>query len=78
MALIFPTRCQESALSGDLRSAHTRVKANAEEIAFNDPPSGDAELRSLDSSLKRLLTHMKFTSVQRFVQSCADGTWEGS
>eukprot|EP00189_Rhodosorus_marinus_P013446 CAMPEP_0184742240 /NCGR_PEP_ID=MMETSP0315-20130426/5233_1 /TAXON_ID=101924 /ORGANISM="Rhodosorus marinus, Strain UTEX LB 2760" /LENGTH=677 /DNA_ID=CAMNT_0027212991 /DNA_START=189 /DNA_END=2222 /DNA_ORIENTATION=- len=36
---------KESSLSGNLRTAHARVKANAEEIAFNDPPGGDAERR---------------------------------
>mmetsp|Transcript_8311 Transcript_8311/g.24986 ORF Transcript_8311/g.24986 Transcript_8311/m.24986 type:complete len:656 (+) Transcript_8311:241-2208(+) len=64
---------QESALSGNLRSAHARVKASAEEIAFNDPPGGDAERRSLDSYLRKLLKHMTLSSVQRFIQGCADG-----
>mmetsp|Transcript_20358 Transcript_20358/g.82203 ORF Transcript_20358/g.82203 Transcript_20358/m.82203 type:complete len:615 (-) Transcript_20358:1440-3284(-) len=64
---------QESSLSGNLRTSHARVKANAEEIAFNDPPGGDAERRSLDSWLKKLLRHMTLSSFQRFVQACADG-----
>lgn len=64
---------QWSALSGDFRSAHSRLSAHAEEVAFNDPPGGHAELRVLNARLGRMLRHSTLTAWQRFVQQCLDG-----
>ena len=47
--------------------------ASAEEIAFNDPPSGAAERMVLDGHLARLVTHARLSAFQRFVQQVADG-----
>ncbi|CAN8077205.1 unnamed protein product [Agarophyton chilense] len=60
-------------LSADLRAAHARIATNAEEIAFNDPPAGRAEMVSLNTRLLRMIRHSKLSVVQRFVQQCFDG-----
>eukprot|EP00177_Eucheuma_denticulatum_P001688 GFKZ01003037.1.p1 GENE.GFKZ01003037.1~~GFKZ01003037.1.p1 ORF type:complete len:688 (+),score=101.92 GFKZ01003037.1:72-2135(+) len=62
-----------SSLSGDLRSAHHRIAASAEEVAFNDPPAGRAEMMALNTRLNRMVRHSRFTVVQRFIQQCFDG-----
>lgn len=62
-----------SSLSADLRTAHHRIAASAEEIAFNDPPAGRAEMMSLNSRLDRMICHSRYTVVQRFIQQCVDG-----
>lgn len=62
-----------SSLSADLRSAHHRVASSAEEVAFNDPPAGRAEMMSLNMRLDRMVRHSRSTVVQRFVQQCLDG-----
>lgn len=64
---------QETGLSGALRAAHARLAAAAEDVAFNDPPSGAAERLILDAHVDRLLTHGRLSSFQRFVQGVADG-----
>ena len=46
--------------------------AHAEEVAYNDPPSGAAEQLILNQHLYRLLRHNKLSAFQRFVQQvCA-------
>lgn len=62
-----------SSLSADLRTAHHRIAASAEEVAFNDPPAGRAEMMSLNSRLDRMICHSRYSVVQRFVQQCVDG-----
>ncbi|CAL8463002.1 g2536 [Coccomyxa elongata] len=64
---------QETGLAGAFRSAHQRVVANAEEIAFNDPPSGRAEQMVLNYHLQRLVKHTHLSAFQRFVQQVFDG-----
>lgn len=59
---------QESALSGSLRAAHQRLVANAEEVAFNDPPAGAAEQLILNQHLHRLVHYSRLSSFQRFLQ----------
>lgn len=62
-----------ASLSADLRTAHARIATSAEEIAFNDPPAGRAEMLSLNTRLARMIRHSKLSVVQRFVQQCFDG-----
>lgn len=62
-----------SSLSADLRSAHHRIAACAEEVAFNDPPAGRTEMMSLNHRLDRMICHSRYTVVQRFLQQCVDG-----
>lgn len=62
-----------ASLNGDFCVAHHRVVTNAEEIAFNDPPSGRAEMQALNSRLERTVSHSMLSVVQRFVQQCFDG-----
>lgn len=50
-----------------------RLVTNAEEVAFNDPPSGAAEQMILNQHLFRLLRHAKLSSFQRFLQQILDG-----
>ncbi|KAL0051485.1 hypothetical protein WJX82_008361 [Trebouxia sp. C0006] len=64
---------QESSLSGGFRAAHQRLVAHAEEVAYNDPPSGAAEQLILNQHLYRLLRHNKLSAFQRFVQQVFDG-----
>jgi ABC-type uncharacterized transport system fused permease/ATPase subunit len=64
---------QYSSLNGDFRAAHARVTASAEEIAFNDPPAGRAEMQALNRRLDRMVTHSRLTAFQRFIQSSVDG-----
>lgn len=64
---------QYSSLNGDFRAAHSRVTSSAEEIAFNDPPAGRAEMLALNTRLNRLLSHSRYTAFQRFIQSSLDG-----
>lgn len=64
---------QYAALNSDFRAAHARVAASAEEIAFNDPPAGRAEMIALNRRLEGMLEHSKLTACQRFVQSTLDG-----
>ena len=45
-----------------------RLVAHAEEVAYNDPPSGAAEQLILNQHLYRLLRHNKLSAFQRFVQ----------
>ena len=45
-----------------------RLVSHAEEVAYNDPPSGAAEQLILNSHLYRLLRHNKLSAFQRFVQ----------
>ena len=42
--------------------------AHAEEVAYNDPPSGTAEQLILNQHLFRLLRHNRLSAFQRFVQ----------
>lgn len=62
-----------ASLSADLRTAHHRLAASAEEVAFNDPPAGRAEMKSLNARLDRMIRHSCLTVIQRFVQQCFDG-----
>lgn len=62
---------QEAALSGAFRSAHARLVGSAEEVAFNDPPSGASERMILDRHLSRLLRHGRLSAFQRFAQQLA-------
>lgn len=64
---------QYSSLNGAFRSAHARIVASAEAIAFNDPPAGRAEMQALNRRLERMVQHSRLTAFQRFVQSCVDG-----
>ena len=50
-----------------------RLVAHAEEVAYNDPPSGAAEQLILNQHLYRLLRHNKLSALQRFVQQVFDG-----
>ena len=45
-----------------------RLVAHAEEVAYNDPPSGASEQLILNQHLYRLLRHNKLSAFQRFVQ----------
>lgn len=62
-----------ASLNGDFCIAHHRIVTCAEEIAFNDPPSGRAEMQSLNTRLERTVTHSTLSVIQRFVQQCFDG-----
>lgn len=62
-----------ASLSADLRTAHHRIASSAEEVAFNDPPAGRAEMMALNTRLDRMVAHSRLTVVQRFVQQCFDG-----
>lgn len=62
----------ESALSGSYRSAHARVINHAEEIAYNDPPGGEAENAILTTAFKKLARHVDTTAGQKFWHSIAD------
>lgn len=64
---------QEAHLSGTFRTAHQRLVASAEEVAFNDPPSGAAECMVLNRHLDRALRHSRLSALQRFVQGILDG-----
>ncbi len=46
--------------------------ANAEEVAFNDPPAGAAEQMILNQHLYRLLRHARLSAFQQFAQSVLD------
>jgi hypothetical protein len=50
-----------------------RLVGNAEEIAYNDPPSGQAERMVLDHLLERMVKHGRLSALQRFVQQVFDG-----
>lgn len=62
-----------ASLNADLCTAHHRVAASAEEVAFNDPPSGRAEMKALNTRLERTVHHSTLSVIQRFVQQCFDG-----
>lgn len=62
-----------ASLSADLRKSHARIASSAEEVAFNDPPSGRAEMMLLNSRLNRMMRHSQLTVSQRFIQQCFDG-----
>jgi len=64
---------QEAALSGTFRAAHQRLVTHAEEVAFNDPPSGAAEELILNQHLRRLLNYTRLSALQRAIQQVADG-----
>ena len=64
---------QETGLAGALRAAHSRLAAAAEDVAFNDPPSGAAERLVLDAHLDRVIAHGRLSAFQRFVQGVVDG-----
>mmetsp|Transcript_1337 Transcript_1337/g.3997 ORF Transcript_1337/g.3997 Transcript_1337/m.3997 type:complete len:758 (-) Transcript_1337:479-2752(-) len=64
---------QETHLSGSFRAAHQRLVASAEEVAFNNPPSGAAERMILNRHLERVLRHSRLSALQRFVQGILDG-----
>ncbi|KAK9815509.1 hypothetical protein WJX72_004862 [[Myrmecia] bisecta] len=64
---------QEAGLSGAFRTAHQRLVAHSEEIAYNDPPAGAAEQMILNQHLYRLLRHAKLSAFQRFIQQVFDG-----
>lgn len=64
---------QYSSLNGDFRAAHSRVASSAEEIAFNDPPAGRAEMQALNNRLNRMVSHSRCTAFLRFIQSSVDG-----
>lgn len=64
---------QETALTGTLRGAHQRLVVHAEEVAFNDPPSGVAEELILNQHLRRLVRYSSLSALQRFLQHIADG-----
>ena len=64
---------QETALGGAFRAAHQRLVANAEEVAFNDPPAGMSEQMILNQHLYRLLRHSRLSAFQQFVQQSLDG-----
>ncbi len=64
---------QYSSLDGAFRKAHARISACAEQVAFNDPPAGRAEMRSLNKRLDNMIRHSRLTAVQRFIQQCIDG-----
>ena len=64
---------QYSSLDGAFRKAHARISACAEQVAFNDPPAGRAEMRSLNKRLSNMIRHSRLTAVQRFIQQCIDG-----
>lgn len=62
-----------ASLNGDFCIAHHRIVTSAEEIAFNDPPAGRAEMQALNTRLERTVTHSALSVFQRFVQQCFDG-----
>ncbi|KAK9828245.1 hypothetical protein WJX74_005419 [Apatococcus lobatus] len=64
---------QESGLSASLRTAHQRLVAHSEEVAFNDPPGGASEQMILNQHLHRLTRHARLSAFQRFVQQVFDG-----
>lgn len=64
---------QYSSLAGAFRAAHSRISATAEEVAFQDPPAGRAEMRALNMRLDNMIRHSRLTAVQRFIQQCLDG-----
>lgn len=47
--------------------------ANAEEVAFNDPPAGMAEKMILNQHLYAMLRHARLSALQQFVQQVLDG-----
>ncbi|CAD7694908.1 unnamed protein product [Ostreobium quekettii] len=64
---------QESGLAGSFRSAHQRLVANAEEVAYNDPPGGATEQLVLNQHLHRLLRYTELSAFQRFLQKMTEG-----
>ncbi|GAX78160.1 hypothetical protein CEUSTIGMA_g5602.t1 [Chlamydomonas eustigma] len=64
---------QEAALTGSLRAAHQRLVTYSEEVAYNDPPGGAAELMILNQHLRRLVKYSDLSAVQRFFQQIVDG-----
>eukprot|EP00201_Polytomella_parva_P010323 CAMPEP_0175055446 /NCGR_PEP_ID=MMETSP0052_2-20121109/10083_1 /TAXON_ID=51329 ORGANISM="Polytomella parva, Strain SAG 63-3" /NCGR_SAMPLE_ID=MMETSP0052_2 /ASSEMBLY_ACC=CAM_ASM_000194 /LENGTH=716 /DNA_ID=CAMNT_0016320289 /DNA_START=42 /DNA_END=2189 /DNA_ORIENTATION=- len=64
---------QEAALSGAFRSAHQRLANHSEEVAFNDPPAGTAELLILNQHLRRLVRFARLSALQYSVQRVFDG-----
>lgn len=64
---------QFATISADLRAAHAHIATSAEEIAFDDPPAGRAEMLSLNTRLARMIHHSKLSMVQPFTQQCFDG-----
>ncbi|CAD7698307.1 unnamed protein product [Ostreobium quekettii] len=64
---------QESGLAGSFRSAHQRLVANAEEVAYNDPPGGATEQLVLNQHLHRLLRYTELSAFQRFVYKMTEG-----
>ena len=64
---------QEAALAGSFRSAHARLSAHAEEVAYNDPPAGLTEQMILNQHLHRLLRYSRLSAFQTFIQTVADG-----
>lgn len=57
-----------SVCSRDWADGVQRLVAHAEEVAYNDPPSGLAERLILNQHLFRLLRHNRLSAFQRFVQ----------
>ncbi|PXF45511.1 putative acetyl-CoA acetyltransferase, cytosolic 2 [Gracilariopsis chorda] len=45
---------QFATISADLRAAHAHIATSAEEIAFDDPPAGRAEMLSLNTRLAQV------------------------
>lgn len=64
---------QEAALAGSFRGAHQRLATHGEDVAFNDPPAGAAEMMILNQQLYRLLRHSRLSALQHFVQGVLDG-----
>lgn len=62
-----------ASLNADFCTSHHRVATHAESIAFNDPPSGRAEMQALNVRIERTVTHSALSVFQRFVQQCVDG-----
>lgn len=62
-----------ASLNADFCTSHHRVANHAESIAFNDPPSGRAEMQALNVRIERTVTHSALSVFQRFVQQCIDG-----
>ena len=56
-----------------VRVCMQRLVTHAEEVAYNDPPSGASEQLILNQHLYRLLRHNKLSAFQRFVQQVFDG-----
>lgn len=70
-------KCVSISWSGSLLFPQ-RLVANAEEVAYNDPPGGATEQLVLNQHLHRLLRYTELSAFQRFLQKASCVSFTGS